>query len=268
MVELEEPAETLMAFDLSVVCGRGSVDQLVAEPLVVAFFVIMIEEGGTGSAKRSLSEQDQFVETLGFDRQNKSLAVSVQVRTSSWQLDVLHAGVSEDSEKLVSELGVTVVNEVALVAKETVLAVDEVSGDLRHEGGIRVRRDAGDLDAARRQLDDEEHVVCHEPLCRPDFDGEEIGRAEDVPVCAEEVAPLRLLPELRCRDNAMFLQDTFFRGRRRFLSLRTRLIACRGRRATAEGSAGIGIGTTGGKRGRRGRAAGEAEFQLVEGVGK
>ena len=60
---------------------------------------------------------------------------------------------------------------------------------------------------SRRQLDDDEHIVGHEPANCGDLDGEEVGCSNGFPMGGEERAPRRPLTSLRRGLDAMFSQN-------------------------------------------------------------
>ena len=108
---------------------------------------------------------------------------------------------------MVGELGIAIVDQVSLVAEETVLTVHEIAGHLRHERGVWVRRDACDLDLPAGQLDHEEDVVSDQASPSPKVDGEEVSGTEDIPMRAKEVSPGGLLASLAGGLESMLLQD-------------------------------------------------------------
>ena len=61
---------------------------------------------------------------------------------------------------------------------------------------------------SRGQLDDDEHIVGHEPANCGDLDGEEVGRSNGFPMGGEKRAPWRSLTSLRRGLDAMFSQNT------------------------------------------------------------
>ena len=76
---LEQPTEAFGALHRPSPMNRGSSNELVVEPLVVPLPVIVSHVSRDGSAERSLSEQDQPVQTLALDREYESLGEGVQV---------------------------------------------------------------------------------------------------------------------------------------------------------------------------------------------
>src|SRR5438128_1985103 len=72
-------------------------------------------------------------------------------------------------------------------------------------------RHSRDMDLPTTQMDEKEHVIRHQPTQGPDLGGEEVGRHEDVHVCADKRLPRRSgLPFWSWR-NAMALEDVAHR---------------------------------------------------------
>ena len=67
IVELQESAESLSTSDFSVSFFARVLDQLVAEPLVAAFPMVVIDESLYGSSKGSLGEEDHPIKALALD---------------------------------------------------------------------------------------------------------------------------------------------------------------------------------------------------------
>ena len=85
--------------------------------------------------------------------------------------------------------------------------VGEIPTDLHHERAIWPGSYSGNVYFSRRQLDDDEHIVGHEPANCGDLDGEEIGRRNGFPMGGEKRAPRRSLTSLRRGLDAMFSQN-------------------------------------------------------------
>ena len=76
MVVAEETAETFSAFDVVGCCGglaargsgdfRAGFDQLVIQPLVIAFLMIMDREFFEAGSQGSFAEEDHFLECFRF----------------------------------------------------------------------------------------------------------------------------------------------------------------------------------------------------------
>jgi hypothetical protein len=69
------------------------------------------------------------------------------------------------------------------------------------------------MNAASRQLHDDEKIEGDEAVLRPNFDRSEIHGSQHVPMRLEKGMPRRLSPPLRRRLDAMFLQDVGHAGR-------------------------------------------------------
>ncbi len=123
-----------MTSDLTFADGAGQFDQLVPEALVVPLSVIVLKVLSASSSERLLAEEDELVETLTSDGQDKSLREGIQVRASAGQPDIGDTGVLEDAKELLGELFVPVMNQQALVAQEAIDTIDEVPSDLGHKG--------------------------------------------------------------------------------------------------------------------------------------
>ena len=102
-------------------------------------------------------------------------------------------------QDVVNDTGVQripVVNEIARCPQETVNGISERAGHLLHPRAAGLLVDAGDLYAARLQIDHEEDQVPLETGQREHFDGKEVGSGEAGPMCQQERLPRRALTPL------------------------------------------------------------------------
>ncbi len=191
MVEAEHPAESLEALDRADCRCRTitGLDQPIVDPLVIPLPVIMSGILASGFPKRPFSEEDHPMETFVLDRPNEPLGIGVQVGRTRGQPDDLDAGTNQQVSKRDGVLRIPIEDDEVLVREESVDGVGEVAPDLHHPGFVRTRRDPYDLDPARRQLDDEEHVEGDKSADTPDFDREEVARSKHVPVALEKLTP-------------------------------------------------------------------------------
>ena len=159
-IEAKHPAEPLEALDWSDrrLVAATLLDQSIVEPLMISLRVVMSRELASSLPKRSFSEEDHSVEALFLDRSDESLGVGVQIRRSMRQADHLNTGVLQQVPERQSELGISIENQVLLPGQESVDGVSEVPADLHHPCFVRTRRDPGNLDLARLQLDYEEDI--------------------------------------------------------------------------------------------------------------
>ena len=130
--------------------------------------------------------------------------MSVQIRRTVRQPNDNCSSVLEQVAKLRGELLVAVQDEQSIAAQKAVERVGEIPTDLHHEPAVRPGSDSSNVHFSRRQLDDDEHIVGHEPADRGDLDGEEVGRSNGFPMGREKRAPRRPLTSLWCGLDAMF----------------------------------------------------------------
>ena len=100
-------------------------------------------------------------------------------------------------------------NEIARCPQETVNGISERADHLLHPRATGLLVDAGDLYAARLQLDHEEDQVPLETGQREHFDRKEVGSREAGPVCQQERLPRRALTPLGGRIDPVVLEDPF-----------------------------------------------------------
>ena len=87
-------------------------------------------------------------------------------------------------------------DEEALAEQKAVDWVGEITAYLHHESAVRPGSDSSNVHFSRRELDDDEHVVGHEPAERGDLDGEEVGGRDAFPMGGQKRAPRRPLTSL------------------------------------------------------------------------
>ncbi len=80
-------------------------------------------------------------------------------------------------------------DEEASVSKKAINRIRQVSRHLRHPVVVGLISDACDLDAARLEVDNEEHEVSNQAMPCQHFDGEEVRRSYGSPVSLQERTP-------------------------------------------------------------------------------
>ena len=105
-----------------------------------------------------LAEQDELVEALALDGANEALGVGVEVGTAWRQADRLNPARREELAEGGGVKRVAVHQQIPLAEEEAVVGVEEVLGNLENPGAVRLTHDAGDLDAACVEFDDEEDI--------------------------------------------------------------------------------------------------------------
>ena len=125
-----------------------------------------------------LANGHDVTQALGLDRPDETLGVGIQVRASRRQAQQLHVGRCQDLLKVSGVQRVPVDDEMARVFQEAACRVREVASDLRHPCPVGTVRDAGDVNAASFQIDDEAHEVANQPADRQHLNAEEVGRCD------------------------------------------------------------------------------------------
>ncbi len=164
-------------------------DQAVTQALVAALAVIMGHVRADSSPERTLGEEDHPLEALALNRKHESLGVRVQIRGSDWQAHDVRSGAGENVTKLLRVLPVAIQDQVALLEEESVESIGQIVSHLEHEVAVRIRCDAGDVDASSRELQEEQDVIGDEAPGPGHHDREEVGSSQRFPVCLQECAP-------------------------------------------------------------------------------
>jgi hypothetical protein len=153
---------------------------------VRALAVVVGHIGGEHLIEVTAAENHQPVETLASNGANEPLRVGVGLRRPDWCSNDLDPFAADDLVEGGAELAVAVVNQEPRPFEDTREA--EVARLLGDSAAGRVRRAAGEVDAAAPKLDEEEHVVAAE---RERLDGEEVTRERARRLLAEELPPAR-----------------------------------------------------------------------------
>ncbi len=164
-------------------------DQFVAQALVISFGVIMRDESSQSIARRGLAKENQFVKAFGFQRSEKSFQVRIQIGASRGQLYWLHALVTQEVPKRLTERRIPVHDQVLLVLEKTVLVVGQLASHRFHPRFIRIGGAACEVDAACFQLHDKKQIERRQPTLCPDFHCSEVNRGHHVPVRLQECFP-------------------------------------------------------------------------------
>src|SRR5262249_19457083 len=109
--------------------------------------------------------------------------------------------------KRVTEQRVPIVEQEALADQEAIDRIGELATALHHPRAVGLGRDASDLDAPRRELDDEQHGVPLQARRGPRLYREEVCGRQYLPMRLQELLPGRPLLSLRSRLNSVLPQD-------------------------------------------------------------
>ena len=178
-----------------------------ADSLVIAFPVVMLDVLKDGMAKVSFPQGNELAQALILDRANEAFAVGVEVRASGGQAHRPNTGRCQYVPERVHEHRSPVMDQKPFTPQKAVEDIGKIPGDLTHPRPIGFRADAGDVNASARQFHHNEHMVAHQPPERPNLHGEEVRCGEMLPVCVEERAPAPMTAPLGCGFHAMRLED-------------------------------------------------------------
>ena len=96
----------------------------------------------------------------------------------------------------------------ALAVKDSIYRVRCPTADLAHPQAVRPRSDASNLYSSCFQIDEEQDEKTGQSSTCPDFDSEEVGCHDQVPMALEELFPGRLSIPLGCWLDAMSAQHS------------------------------------------------------------
>ena len=146
-------------------------------------------------AKRPLAEENHPIQTFGFNRQDKSLSVRVQIRRSRWYLHRLDIHRSEWRIEVIAELTIPIVHQILAVVfyEHAFFDIGDIPCDLYHPFLMRIHSDSRDVNLARAQMDEEEDVLGDQAEAGPHLRGEEIGSYQYIHMASDELTPGRFL---------------------------------------------------------------------------
>jgi hypothetical protein len=162
LIERKQAAEPFASADAADDRGGSGEGDDVPQALMVALDMIVVHELAEDAAQMTLAEGDDVPEALVLDGANKSLGVGVQVRAVGGQAQEAHARGRENAPEVRGIERIAVDDPVTEARPRAVRGVGQVAGDLRHPRAVRLAGDASDVNAARLEVDDEQHEVAHE----------------------------------------------------------------------------------------------------------
>ncbi len=183
---------------------RRTIDERVAEFLMVSFTKLMGVEFAKCATEMPLSERNEAVEAFLFDRTYEPLRVRVAIRRPEGYPYDPHTRRFKNVLNPDAPLAITVADQHSLRSKQTV-RVGHLPRDLEHECLVGMRRAGDELDAPRMGFNDEDRVVRDEPAECPHLAREEIGRHDRSPMRSQKRAPRHRA--LAARRNAFGFQD-------------------------------------------------------------
>ena len=116
VIVLQQSTEPLTRQNAAVaVCqGRYRHDQLIAQALMVAFAMIVLDELANGSPEGRFTDKNDPVQAGFLDRPNEALRVRVEIRGTGRQADDLNACGGECLAERHGEQRIPIVNQISL----------------------------------------------------------------------------------------------------------------------------------------------------------
>ena len=186
-----------------------SANQPVPDSLVISFFVVVLDILTDGAPEMRFADRNYPSQALRLDRSYESLGVCVEVWTSAWKPHCTDSSTLERRSKRFREEWISIVNEVAALAKKSVVAVGQIASDLGRPESVGRRDDSSDLNATGLQIDHEEREVSNESSPGYDLDCEEVRRRDRTPMTLQESGPPHR--SLSCRVDSILNEDTLDR---------------------------------------------------------
>src|SRR5262245_30126208 len=147
-IEVDHAGEWLL------VAERRALSECPLRPMLVEMLHVHDEH----VAEVAAAEDQQAVEALAADAADPALRVRSRFRRPYRRLDHPDAFRAEDLVEVTGELAVAVTNENPRPDALVVELHQQVACLLGHPAAVRVGRDPGQVDAPRRQLDEEQDV--------------------------------------------------------------------------------------------------------------
>lgn len=186
---------------------RAGFDQPVFQPLMIASGVIMVDRRVGRRPQLVHVEEDHLIKALRFQAQKKSFNKSIAIGRSRRNEHRLDVGVLLQKITKGQKLRIAVNHQMRVPIQETIFHIGQVPRHLPDPRYIGIRRDPGQLHARTLQVHHDEQVHRDQSTWRPDFHSREIDRRQRLPMRFQERRPARVLLPVRCRFDAIVLQD-------------------------------------------------------------
>jgi hypothetical protein len=213
LVFVDQAAEQVAAADAIKIdqFGRGSFAprrrlterRPLPEGAVRAMFVVVPRVARENALQVAAADDQEPVEAFPTDASDPTLGMRSRLRRPDRRSDDLDPFGAEDVVELTRELAVAITNQEAGTDAFVVELHQQVARLLAHPAAVGVSRDPGQMNAAARQLDEEQHI---EALQEQGVDGEEVALEDARRLLAKKLRPARL-ETLRCRLDARLLEN-------------------------------------------------------------
>ncbi len=209
MVKIQHAAEALTADNRTRRHAEviGWIDDLIFQPLMVSFPVIMREIFSDRVSQLCLVEKDHSRQTLVFDTAHEPFDVRVKIGGSRGQEQRFGARSFERGPKRFGKFCVAVHQDVLFIDQKSVASIRQVACDLFHPSPVRRNGATRECYAPRFEMDREQQIKRDQPVTRPNLDRRKINRGQDVPMRFEKCTPSRLTAAFWCQFNSVFAED-------------------------------------------------------------
>src|SRR5260370_29812395 len=148
--------------------------------------------------------------TFAFYGAHPSLREGIQIRAAWRELQALHTTCCQALAEFSAELGIAVVEHIAMAEQISRFVVHCVASHLGHPLLRGMTRDASQGYAPGLQMQEEQNVVRHQAPPRQHLDREEVGSCEHVHMPADELLPGPRLRPFGSRCDVVAAQDVAY----------------------------------------------------------
>ena len=209
IVVIQHSAQPLAAADGSNATDACVIlyDQPVAQSLVVALPMIVLNDFVEGLPQGTFPEQDHPFQAGLFDGSDEPLGVGIQIGWARQQFHGFHPSGLQSLQKLCRVQRVAVMDQVSFAHQETVRRITEVTCHLAHPEPVRLSPQSCDLHPSARRVDYEEHQKSRQASLRSSLDGEEVCRDNHLPMTGQKLLPGGLPITFGRRFQTVLLQN-------------------------------------------------------------
>lgn len=154
-----------------------------------SFEIVVPLELTSKDSEMSLAEDDEVIEALVPDSPHKSLRVGIAVRAARRNRDALDVARFQQLGPRLRIQWVSVVDQVARVAKKAIHWIEEIACYLHHPRTIGTNPYSSDVHCTRSKLDHEEDHDTNGSKRAESLDGQEVASIESLPVATEKLLP-------------------------------------------------------------------------------
>ena len=127
---------------------------------MIALDVVVGQVLRESSSKRFVPKENHPTQAFVLNGSDESFGERIQIWRSGWKANHLDSFPDEDVPKFFGILGVSIQDQVPLVAKEVLLHGGDVARHLGHPTIVGVGRNSSNMNRARRDVDEEQDIVC------------------------------------------------------------------------------------------------------------